>query len=91
MTLWARKSDFSAAFEQINGEWDVSIEERQDKIIFVIQLLNKTDIDIEKFIRSHAVEQMTGCGADKVELELSGQPSFEVYIDRSKVPEDYDE
>lgn len=92
MTLWARKTDFKSAFELLNvdTEWSVDIEESAEEVTFVITPHDDVVLDVEDFTSSHAVAQMTSCGADGVVMDLSSNPCFEVTVEREKLPDDYD-
>jgi hypothetical protein len=91
MTLWARKSDFKSAFEllNVNTNWDVELKEESEIVRFVITPETSVVIDVENFVSSHAVSQMTGCGSQSVEMNFEKDPKFIVTVERSKLPEDY--
>jgi hypothetical protein len=93
MTLWARKSDFRSAFELLNAdtEWHIELEENSKNVRFTIRPRNNIVIDFENFMSSHAVSQITGCGAKSVEMSFSEDPRFIVTVKRTKLPDDYDE
>lgn len=92
MTLWAKKSDFEAAFDEIgNVDWSVYIREKENVVVFIIEPESNCSIDITRFNSSHAFEQMNACGSKSVKLELSNTPKFKVAVEHSKLPSDYKE
>lgn len=92
MTLWARKSDFRSAFELLGVDtgWSVKVENLEDRVEFTIRPDDDILIDVEEFISSHAVVQMTSCGAESVVMDLGDDPCFKATVEHSKLPEDYE-
>lgn len=88
MTIWARRSLFRQEFDM--DKWDLSVEEKDESVVFVVELVGDVQFDLDSFGFDNTLEMITAVGQDSADLLIGNDfTGVRVEVPRTALPEDY--